>query len=929
MSSPPPHFDRTIRAGRVASCCCAALFLIVSIGCGWLREAPSGALWSATDGQAPAELDLPDDPLPASEDPSAEGDPATGTGVDLPGTDSAAAGTADTDSAPSPTSSEAPGNQVALASHEAMDSAAREILGRSTIRGSDGRQHCVWIRAIDADHTASSPNEPARQSGTRRRTPRQSGRIDSAEAPPDRWRYPDLEELIGRQPAGRPDFRSVLAGEDLAAGVNAAIALARLGDGAGIEWLFRGIQSPTLPLPMRCAAVEALGRLAAQSGTPPRVEAPGRVQAAVREAAAARLDELLRQYGGRQSPRGPYVPELHEELIRALARSGAGGDDPRFEQALRSDAKDVRLAAIAAYARPVDQSGAAATDLPQTLVDLRGAGNSEVRRAVLDVLITRRHPAALEALSAALRDNNLQVRLAAIAGLGRLGAADRQAEQGGAGQSRGERSAREHNAAGPSATERARSLLLEQLEQRASHIREAAVRALAQCGDKTAVLDRAEDESWRVRAAVAGSLGRWPQPDTARVAADLLDDPSSEVHRHLLEAVSSWPDELVGPVLLRAMAKRSLLCRKTAAEQLAARWSPAVEFPVEGPPARREEELERLGRQFKQEFGPLPTEAAAVSQVADMPVEVTVADLDRAEAYLATENYTALSKLGEKLPATLEQLVRQRGRLLPEAVFRDILPEHDPAFTLLVRLRDEDVLTRRRAAAHLADLAGEQPLPPLAVRRLAEVVIAEEDQLVWMEALDAVDGDTHEPARRLALAALSHPSPEVRRRGCEHFARTPSTDAVPGLLRSLDDRSDPVVAAAVAALGRLGRLDDRDRLVALLRRRNETLQLEVAGALSRLGDPRGAAALERLAYARDPEIRRGVAEKMGELADRQFVPTLVRLLEDRVSIMRTALASLPKVVGSDHSLRDDGTVPSTTDRIRAWQAWYRDRRSGD
>ena len=206
--------------------------------------------------------------------------------------------------------------------------------------------------------------------------------------------------------------------------------------------------------------------------------------------------------------------------------------------------------------------------------------------------------------------------------------------------------------------------------------------------------------------------------------------------------------------------------------------------------------------------------------------------------------------------------------------------------------------------------------------------MAEPDQLVWQSLLAAVAADSSEPSVRLAYAAISHPSPEVRRRACRHLAAHPHPQHAKVLLPALEDRNQSVVCAAVRALGAAGRMDDTGPLRRLLGTSSEQLRLETATALVQLGDAAGTAALQRLAYADDAKVRRQVAVVMGEMGEPSFVPTLIRLLDDRVAVSRAALESLPKVVGHDASETDDQSPATTAERIRRWKLWFQ-RRHGE
>ena len=129
-----------------------------------------------------------------------------------------------------------------------------------------------------------------------------------------------------------------------------------------------------------------------------------------------------------------------------------------------------------------------------------------------------------------------------------------------------------------------------------------AVAALAKLGRRSPCSMRRATSRGASCAKVAEALPAWPDAEAAAVARRLLDDPSGEVQRAVLAATDKWPMELAGPILLSAMGRDGFMTRKTAAAQLAVRWPPAGEFPVEGPATRCAEVLDRLQTRFRQEY---------------------------------------------------------------------------------------------------------------------------------------------------------------------------------------------------------------------------------------------------------------------------------------------------------------------------------------
>lgn len=568
-----------------------------------------------------------------------------------------------------------------------------------------------------------------------------------------------------------------------------------------------------------------------------------------------------------------------------LAVSPVAADTSAF----RDPSAQVRLEALQGWR---DRQG---DELPIEAVDLRSDPDPRVRAAALALLATSGHPQAQEYLTAGLNDHELSVRLSAVAALGEM------------------------------PTDAARAMLQTLLAHPSELVRAEAVVALASRGQERLVLDAAKDESWRVRLAVAKQLQRFPTRSAAAVAMEMLEDSSAPVQQQAIASIGDWPLDRSGPILLEAMAQVVYSTRKSAAEQLADRWPPAGEFPVDGPPERRQEILDRLRQEFRGQIGFVDEAALAGATAAAGPAPETVA---RVEHLLRQQAAADLRALGPSAVDALEHLSLDRQQRLPETVYREVLSPLSPAFAAMEDLRSDNAAARRRAAGRLAELASKQPLRRLALARLAELAVAETDPLVWQSVLAAVAADGTEPAIRLAAAAIGHPAPEVRRRACEHLAAHPDPGHAALLLPALNDPHDTVAATAAKALGCMGRMDDTGPLRQLLASANEMVCLEAALALTRLGDDAGEAALERLSYSGDEAVRRRVAAAMGEVPRPAFVPALIRLLDDRQSIRVTALASLPKVAGRDVAGPAGQPAPRMTEQIERWKRWHDQERAG-
>lgn len=704
-----------------------------------------------------------------------------------------------------------------------------------------------------------------------------------AEASPDtkRWQHYELEELLLQPEPPRRQLQASLQNGNPVVAANAAIALARMGDPTVADRLVAVVRIPTLKLPIRCAAIEALASL----------DKPRRPDL---------LRDLLAQYGQLdKKDQSHYIADLHAELLHGLGRLGEPSDQPRLVAALRSPSADVRLEALRALGRLAQGT------LPVEAPDLRTDPDARIRATCLGILAQHGDPDIERHLGAGLEDYELRVRIAAVAALATL------------------------------KTDSARTTLRKLLGDSSELIRAAAVTALAAAGDWQAVLDTSDDKSWRVRVEVAKALGTHPDHNAALVIRKYLSDPSTPVEQQAVQSLTRWPLEQAGPILLEAMGRPVYTTRKASAQLLAERWPPARQFSADAPAERRSEILGQLEQQFRQQIGfvdPKSLSASGagrheISSDAIARVELLLRQLSdrRGSSTAGDEAAAQVRAMGTAGMDALEKIALERNQVLPPFVYHSILPSCDPVFAPLDRMTASEIATRRRAASSLAEMAAKRPLRPLAVARLAELVATETDPLVWQNALTAVATDASDAALRMAAAAGSHPSPEVRRRACEYLAAHPAPSHESLLAPALKDENEEVVIAAARALGQAGRMEDPGPLRQKLGASNESIQAEAAIALAHLGDPSGVAAMERLSYSGNEDVRRRIAAGMGEVSSPTFVPILIRLLDDRQSVRVTALAALPKAVGQDVASKPGEPAPRMAENVDRWKRWFQDR----
>ena len=318
-----------------------------------------------------------------------------------------------------------------------------------------------------------------------------------------RWHSPAVDEILAMPVDKQPNFAALLTSQQPMIAVNAAIVLARLGQQVPLEKLVDAVRDQSSKLPLRRAAVEALGRAEKPSAVKP-------------------LQELTDQYGNIEKAASSYIPELHAELLYALARQEDPATDPRYVDAVRSPSIEVRLAALESWARGSEGG------LPLEVADLRGDPKERVRAAALAALVARHDPQALEYARRALMDASLDVKLAAIAALGGV------------------------------PEDAARADLEKLLKSESEIIRGAVVTSLGQRGAHDVVLRTGNDKSWRVRKVVAEQLANRSGPPEISLAHELLSDRSVEVQSQVVASLDKWPLEAAGPLYLWAARTRGV-----------------------------------------------------------------------------------------------------------------------------------------------------------------------------------------------------------------------------------------------------------------------------------------------------------------------------------------------------------------------------------
>ena len=702
------------------------------------------------------------------------------------------------------------------------------------------------------------------------------------------WRHAALEELLALPADSRPGLVAILANSDPLIQANTAIGLARLGHGDAenlVPILVATIETPNPKLPvgqrmsLRRAATEALGSV------------PGNLSHTA-------IEELLDVLGDHKgASRAKYQGELHADLLRALH---AHGEPLTLEQglaALASPERVVRLEALRIW--PTELGSA----LPTEVVAICQDTDFELRAAALHLLAQSQHPEAIAVARRALADNELSVRLEAVEALGELG--------------------------GDEASELLQSLLT---KSQSEHMQAAAVRALTSSGNRQIAFEAVNAEDWQVRQAIAQTLADDANGGAAKVARQLLQDSSQQVTETLMQSLARWPLVDSAPLLLDAMDSKQFAMRKAATEILSERWPAARQFSYQASAELRGEVLAELREQWEESTLAKPPVEQASTTKPPRPVSqhsqdefthyLKMLDSEHPSEQLRAGYRASLIAMGDDLIESLEHYAIERQLHVADDIYTQVLPEVEPAFAELIRLQSKNKTDCRRAATALAARIRSGGLSRLAMWRLADLMIHQDDPLVWRSIQEVVATQEDEKVASMQTAGLTHASAEVRRRACDYFAQQSEIAPTEALLAALEDEDSAVVYSALKAIGAQGDAENAIPIVRLTASKDKMLRVAAAVTLVHLGFSEGADALERLALDADARIRRVAAESIGETGDQRFIPILIRLLDDQLGIRRAALASLTMIVGEDIGRGNDPVAPDTDEQIHRWRKWH-------
>ncbi|MBI5115093.1 HEAT repeat domain-containing protein [Candidatus Poribacteria bacterium] len=165
--------------------------------------------------------------------------------------------------------------------------------------------------------------------------------------------------------------------------------------------------------------------------------------------------------------------------------------------------------------------------------------------------------------------------------------------------------------------------------------------------------------------------------------------------------------------------------------------------------------------------------------------------------------------------------------------------------------------------------------------------------------------------------ALQHEDPRVRAFSANLLQYCDNASVIPHLEARLNDENSIVRRSALSALGYLGASESAPTIILVLNDKDNFTRCQAALVLGNVGGDRAVLPLiQMLGTDPYPVARRTAAHSLGEIGNKEAVPTLIDSLEDSNHYVRSAsLVALNRITGADLG-------PSK----KTWSSWWAQRR---
>ncbi len=176
-----------------------------------------------------------------------------------------------------------------------------------------------------------------------------------------------------------------------------------------------------------------------------------------------------------------------------------------------------------------------------------------------------------------------------------------------------------------------------------------------------------------------------------------------------------------------------------------------------------------------------------------------------------------------------------------------------------------------------------------AIPRLLKFV-EDSDSDVRSRAVDALGAIGSEVAISRLLKLVEDSDSDVRKSAVDALGAIGDKAAIPGLLKLLEHSDDDVRKMVVDALGKIGDKDAIPGLLKLVEHSDDDVREIVADALGEIGDDAAIPGLLKLVEDSGEDVRYSVADALGKIGSEAAIPGLLKLVEDSDFAVRERVA---------------------------------------
>lgn len=484
---------------------------------------------------------------------------------------------------------------------------------------------------------------------------------------------------------------------------------------------------------------------------------------------------------------------------------------------------------------------------------------------------------------------------------------------------------------------------------RKSLLRRTALQGLAAFGEQELVR-YADNDDAHTREELAKQLTRFQSQESAFALATLLTDPVTSVQQAVLNGLDRWPDELLLPLLLHGAVDGNLRTRTTSLAMLRMRTeNVSAPFRADDSADHRRSKALMIARRWKISYPILHARMDLTIAEQRRPNEERIANilsrLSRMDEWGGEGGFESewFKQLDSSDLAAIEYVLTRCTPKQRNFLFREVLPRLEPEYEALRLLGDDRVEERRTGASQLRKIGHERSLRDPVLRRLAEILVREEDSFVWRDILTAIEPDGTETAADIVRLAVHHRWPDVRTAGCAYVQRHGHREYAIWVQRLFQDPNPTVQLAAIRAAGHCGNqhvlndvYDEEGQLKTVGLRRLLTKyrgkrHLAVVESMSRLLDPSGLDELNRLSYSDDWKTRVEAINIMADSRQTRFVERLIDVVwlghDSRPEVQQSALRGLESLIPEEERPTELPSAHTTQEKVSIWHSWWQQRQN--